>query len=166
MVDYQVVLDVLPAVSIMIGVAYYIMVLRNQEKARQAQLVINLHQYYRSLEFRKMCQDIREQTWSSFEDFWTKYGEETNSESWNKWESVSAFYNGIGVLLQNNLIDVKLVYELFYNVVARDWTIMGPVLIEWRTFIDKRHFKLEGPERFGGFDYLYGRLEQYRKTQT
>ncbi len=165
MVDVQSVLDILPAISITIGVAYYIMVLRNQEKARQAQLLMNLHQNYRSIEFRKMCHDIQEQSWEDFEDFWNKYGEDTNPESWNKWESVSAFYNGVGVLLRNDLIDVKLVYELLYNVVARDWRIMGSVLEGWRRYMDEKQ-QFEGiPERFGGFDYLFGRLEKYRKTQ-
>jgi hypothetical protein len=158
------VLDIIPALGIILALVYYTLTVRNQNKTRQAQLLMGLYENYRSPEFRRMCQQIGRWEWTDFEDFWEKYGEENNPDAWNIWESVAAFYNGVGVLLRNGLIDIKLVDDLLYNVVQRDWPRMGPIIVEWRKYLRARYGERERKhDNWGGFDYLHEELERYLK---
>lgn len=85
---------------------------------------MGLHETYRSKEFREDITELRSQEWTDFDDFWAKYGEETNPDAWTTWMSVAAFFNGVGVLLKRNLIDIILVEDLLSNVVFGSWSRM------------------------------------------
>ena len=69
MVTAENLLDILPLVSLVVVLAYYALTVRNQNKTRQAQLLMGLYENYRSLEFRKMCHEIGSWEWTDFEDF-------------------------------------------------------------------------------------------------
>ena len=109
MVLFDSIITVVPAVSLSIALIYYAMNLRNHNKTRQAALIMNLYETYRSPEFRLKQTTIQNQEYKDFNDFWTKYGSETNPENWAVWLSVAGFFNGVGVLLKKGLIDFALV---------------------------------------------------------
>jgi hypothetical protein len=96
---------------------------------------------------------IINQEWIDFEDFWAKYGNESNPDAWAQWWSVAAFFNGIGVLIKRNLLEISLVEELLSNVTDIMWHRMSQVIFEWRKTIPRQ--KLREYEVLHGFEYLY-----------
>jgi len=149
---------VLTGLGLTASIIYYASVLRNQNKTRQVQLLMDLYTKYQSTEYRQNTSDIQHQEWVDYEDWKQKYSLEANPESWAKWQSVAGFYNGIGVLLRRNMIDISLVNELLANVVYKDWEHMGDILIEWRKEMPPRK---RTNEPFDGFDYLHNELIKY-----
>lgn len=141
--------------------------LRAQEQAketRQAQLLMQLYETYRSPEFRILMEEILNQEWKDFEGFWDKYGSINNTVAWANWGSVAAFFNGVGVLLKKELIDIDLVEELLSNIAFVLWVRMEPILKGWRETVVRRRFGEQASskkyETFSGFDYLVNELKK------
>jgi hypothetical protein len=118
---------------------------------------MGLYETYRSKGFRQDVIEIRNQEWTDFDDFWEKYGEETNPDAWTSWLTVAAFFNGVGVLLKRNLIDIILVEDLLSNVVFGMWSRMEVPLHGYRKWQTRTLF---GLEILHGFEYLYKQLKQ------
>ena len=141
-ITYQMVLSTLQTAGLLVGIFYYIMVLRNQQKSqkhaedtRQAQLLMEIYDTYRSPEFRKRAQTIGNLEYTDFDDFWAKYGREANPDLWAEWFSNASFFNGIGVLVSRGLLDIDLVEELLGNITDRSWEMMGVIIYGWRKTI-------------------------------
>ena len=168
----QTVLTYLTLISVPIGVFYHIMTLRNtrrnqeltrrsQDQAletRQAQLFMGLYETYRNPEFRKLHARVHNQEWEDFDDFWEKYGSETNPEAFSEWLSVAAFFNGAGVLLQRELIDINLTGELLANILCRSWPGTVPILEGFRQYTVREGFAPPHTKLLGGFEYLYNEV--------
>jgi len=170
----------LTAVTVSIAAVYYTMTLRytrrNQEltlrsqeqakETRQAQLLMQIYETYRSSEFRLLAEEIINQEWTDYDDFWERYGPINNPGVWSKWGSVAAFFNGVGVLLKKELIDIDLVEELISNQAFVLWVRMEPILTGWRENIVSRRFGEEAAskkyEAYSGFDYL---IQELRKRE-
>jgi hypothetical protein len=116
MVTLDTVLNVIPVVTLVLVGAYYSLQIRNQNRARQAQLFMQLYETYRNPEFRKLQISLSRYEFTDFKDFWGKYGVDVNPDAWSSWLAVAAYYNGIGVLVKKNLISIDLVEELLSNV--------------------------------------------------
>ena len=97
------------------------------------------------------------------------------------WTTKAAFFNGIGILLKNNLIDIMLLDDLLTNSVYRHWNTMkmGAILVEWRRRMPLQRLEFgwtPDPKysdhvhdstiitTFDGFDYLYTKLMEYREA--
>jgi len=164
------VLQILQTVGILVGIVYYMTIMRNaqrtreltlkaQEQAketRQAQLLMELYETYRSPEFRKRTQTIGNLEYTDFDDFWEKYGVDANPDFWAEWFSVATFFNGIGVLVSRKLLDIDLVEELLSNITDRCWEMMGSIVLEWRKTIPTQ--KNRKYELLHGFEFLYNEM--------
>ena len=99
MVDYQILSIVLTGIGMIIALTYYALQIRNQNRTRQAQLLMNLYEVYRSPEFRARVNTVLLQEWTDPDDFWERYGlDNKNGEAWTNWQSVAGFFHGIGFL--------------------------------------------------------------------
>jgi len=108
--------------------------------------------------------EVISQEWEDFDDFWEKYGIDTNPEAWVKWLSVVSYFHGIGVLLKQGLIDIVLVEELLVNIIFISWLRMGPIVEGFRDNVAGQRFDgLTSSSRYdsySGFDYLYNELRK------
>jgi hypothetical protein len=178
MIELSSLRDIVAIVGVLIALGYYILTLRNQKRTRQAQLLMNLYEKYSSEDSREKSMEIQKWQWDTLDEFFDKYGNKL--EAWSMWESKAAFFHGIGVLLEADMIEIKLLDRLLTNTVNRHWNVlrMGQVLAEWRKRIDlergehdywtdseqgEEYFAEIRDTSFYGFDYLYDRLTQYRK---
>jgi hypothetical protein len=166
-------------ISLTVAAIYYTITIRNQNRTRQAQLLWSIYDNYRSIESRRQSMEITSWEWEDMDDFFDKYGQKNNPEAWTLWTTKAALFNGIGILLKRNLIDIKLLDDLLTNSVNRHWNTMGmgDVLVEWRKraralrveqgwisdpkYSDHVHGSTTSTI-FDGFDYLYSRLMEYR----
>ena len=154
----QVVRDFVAIFGVIAGLTYYVLTVRNQDKSRKAQLLMGLYEAYRSPEFRNQLSEILSQEWDDFDDFWEKYGIDTNPEAWVKWVSVVSYFHGIGVLLRQELIDIDLVEELLVNIILISWVRMGPIVKGFRENVARTRSSRYDP--YSGFEYLYSEIKR------
>jgi len=170
MIDLQTVLTYLTLISVPVGVFYHVMTLKNTRRnqeltrisqdhalvTRQAQLFMNLFESFRSLEFRKLWHEVMIYDWKDFDDWIERFNERTNPDAIASFTSVMAFFDGIGVLLREGLIDIKLVYELMAPTILVTWSRYEPIIIG-----DKEYFQT--PDFWGGFEYLYSKIIEIKE---
>jgi len=150
--------------SISLAAFYYISTLRNTQKAqqlqletRQAQLFTQLYSEYRSAENLRLFGKALQMTWDDYDDFERKYGLE-NWEERVPYTSMSLFYEEIGVLLEEELIDINLVIQLVGGTFRWFWEKFKPIVLEARV--------REGfPQYFDKMEYLYNEIEKLRGHQ-
>ncbi len=171
MIDLQTVLTYLTLVSVPVGVFYHIMTLNNTRKnqqqqleTRQAQLLMQLYDTYRTPEFTEQTTLIYNQEWTDFEDWRKKYGPEGDPKAFRDFRSMARYMNGIGVLLKKGLINIDLVEELLSNIVFMTWTKMGPIIYGMRENITEVELDGRGQSKkypsFSGFEYLHSELRK------
>jgi len=107
-----------------------------------------------------------DQEYTDFDDFWSKYGSEVKREAWSNWQSVGAYFHGIGILLQGGLIDIKLLDQLLVNLVLISWLQMGPIVMGFRERTSRSDARFGGRGssvrhlHLSGFEYLYNELRK------
>ena len=166
---------IVAATGVLIAAVFYILNLRishrnqeiavkNQELAlksqdqtletRQAQLFMQvLHRFYDPDFFEKYTQ-VLYWKWVDYDDFIYKYGWKNNPEAWYSEGSLAAYFEGIGLLMNLGLLDVKLVHGLLFRHVKLFWEKIRPVSLEMRK-------RLKLPHIDQWVEYLYGELMKY-----
>ena len=101
MVDltYQMVLSTLQTAGILVGISYYLVIMRNSQRnqqiqleTRQAQLFMQVYSQWTG-GIHKHWAEISGWEWDDYDDYLQKYGD---LESQNSLESVGGFFEGIG----------------------------------------------------------------------
>jgi hypothetical protein len=173
MVSLEVIAILLSGIGISASLFYYSNVLQNANKTRQAQLFMDLYRTYRDPVFRKQYMDILNMKSTDFNDWWEKYGQENNVEAWTTYQTVASYFNGIGVLLKQGLIDIEMIEELLAPTVFMAWMRMGHVAEGFRDLSASKSFRaladdIEGNGRpkkkdwlpWSGFKYLNDELRK------
>lgn len=172
MIDFNTILSFLQTLSIMVGIAYYIMNIqnnqRNQESAiknqeitletRQTQLFMTFYQQMFNKQFVKDMLLIKWE-WKDYEDFKAKYGQETNPEAYTALMAAENFVECIAILIHQGLLDIKLPNELIGAWIISLWDKFEPIIKEMRK-------EMNIPSMYNDHEQLYGELKQYRATTT
>lgn len=69
---------------------------------------------------------------------------------------IEVFYEGLGVLVRENLIDIKLVAEMHSGVILRWWAKFGPAVLKCREAWNLPRYYIET-------EYLAKRIVEYGK---
>jgi hypothetical protein len=145
-------------ISLTVAAFYYIMTLRNQEKARQAQLFMQLYNRFQSIEFHRQFNKLLEWEFNDFEDFLNKYGRENNPEAYALRGSVGGYFEGMGVLVKRGLIDVTLADDLISGAIMLFWDKFGPIYLEMRE-------RINYPQFAEWTEYLYNQIKPLVEEQ-
>ena len=97
--------------------------------------------------------------WTDADDFWTKYGAETNIKEYSRLASAGNYFKGIGVLLKRGLIDKMFIYDLLSSPLKLYWERLGPIILERRRLTDN-------PNLFAYVDYLYDEMNKIDVEQS
>jgi hypothetical protein len=146
MVDIQTFSIVIASASVVAGVIYYALQIRNQNRTRQTDLVMKLYSNFNSPEFQKTWEQILKREAKDLQDYQKKYG---NAES----VTVGMFFEGIGILLKRKLIDIELVDDMFTSPIKMTWEKMKNMTLESRKIYNR-------PETFEWFEYLYNEMKK------
>jgi hypothetical protein len=125
-------------------------------ETRQAQLFMQIFQRFNEPDFFDKYTTFLSWKWKDYDDFMSKYGQKANPEAWYSEGSVAAFFNGVGLLLYMNLVDIKLIYGLLFVHVKLFWKKIGPVSQEMRK-------RLNYPQIDQWVEYLYEEIIEYDK---
>jgi len=120
--------DIVTIVGVIAGLTYYILSVRNQNRTRQAQLFMQIYEKWYDPVFSKNSNELNALEWEDYDDWKSKYGPIVNVEAYSKWLSYTRFFQGVGVLLKNGLIDVSLVREMMPTTVLLYYNKYEPIL--------------------------------------
>lgn len=147
------------ALGVLAGVINSIFASRRAEKqrhteieTRRAQLFMGLYEKYRERDFRLLWNQLMFQwEWEDYDDWRQKYGSQANPKAWSINSSMMGFFEGIGVLLKYDLIDIDLVHDLVGNLAIRFWERNKPIVVGQR--------KQSGIKMWKDYEYLYNLLK-------
>ena len=95
----------------------------------------------------------RQMSWDNYDDFQSKYGLD-NIVARIPYTSMCMLFEEIGVLVEEGLIDMKLVVQLIRGLMSDFWEKFEPVILEYR----ERH---NYPQYFDKMEYLYNELKKH-----
>ncbi|MBN2335242.1 hypothetical protein JXL21_06745 [Candidatus Bathyarchaeota archaeon] len=165
MVDLSTILQLIQAAGIIVGVAYYIMNIennrRNQEltlkaqehalETRQAQLFMSIYQSIYTTEGLRSEYNMPKTTLKTYEELERLYQEE---DAYKAWSWYGTFYEGIGVLVKEDLVDIGHVALLISGGVINFWEKYRELYLDTRSKMNWPRFGVET-------EYLYDRVIEY-----
>ena len=145
-VDVQTVSIVIASASVVAGVIYYALQIRQQTKTRQTDLVIRLYTTFASKEMRQTWERVTTREYLDFNAYREKFGlSDVNEVGW--------FFEGVGVLLHRKLIDIAVVDDLFSSPIKISWEKMKPVAEGERKQFGR-------PQIWEWWEYLYNEMQK------
>jgi len=125
---YDIFFDIIPILALAAAIIYYVSISKSQNNTRKAQLFMQIYNRFQDKEFLRQNIEIMNMEWVDFDDFWEKYGLIVNPEATSLIFSVGTYFEGIGVMVKEKLIDVKLVDDLMTGLVVRYWEKLEPII--------------------------------------
>ena len=158
MLDIQTLSIVFAAVSVVVGVVYHSLEIRNQSKTRQTDLVMRIYSNWSDDKFMEAYTTVlRKLEFESYDDYVKKYGSPLSGTPTNRrWATIGMYFEGIGVLLRRKLIDIGLVDDLLSGPITNVWQKIRPIAEGVRK-------ELNQPSVMEWFEYLYNEMQKREK---
>jgi len=134
-----------------VGVVFTLLEIRHFNKTRKTEIIMKIYERFGSKEIVEAMNKVGASKFLSFDDYRTKYGLTDITE-------IAVLFDGIGVLLEQNLIDIEMVDELFGTTVYLLWDRIKPVIQAMRE-------GLHEPSFFVHFENLMIKLDAHRKKK-
>lgn len=130
-VSLQTILTYLTLISVPVGVFYHILTLRNQSRAREVQITLQITNNFNvfSEQWSKFMYTWQ---WTDFNDFWTKYGPEKNLDEWSSMMEFWVFIENLGVMVKRKSLGIDLVDDIFSATILDFWNKVEPIAIGLR----------------------------------
>jgi hypothetical protein len=151
MVDIQTVSIAIASAGVFAAAIYYIFQIRHQTKLRQTDVIMRLHSFYNSEMFQKAVTIVLSTDYKDYDDFVKEYGSSSASDVLISSRMVGGFFEGIGVLVNEKLLDITLVQKLF--TVDVFWEKAEPIVKGMRK-------QLSRPALYEWFEYLYNEVKK------
>jgi hypothetical protein len=151
MIDITSVSAVVTTASIIIGVIFTILEIRHFTTTRKTEIIMKIYERFGSKEIVEAMNKVGSAKFENLEDYMKKYGITDVTQ-------LAVLFEGIGVLLEQKLIDIDMVDRLFGPTVNVLWVRMEPVLYSMRKGLKEPFF-------FSHFEYLVNRITEYREKK-
>ena len=159
-ITFQTLFQFLQTLGILVGVFYYIMTIRTNQRnqrmqleTRQAQLFIQLYNRFRDdtkdLDIESSFLDLEIKSSEDFIRLWR-----TDEDFGRVLSTLGGFYEGIGVMVREGYIPVRLVALQWGGTTRRFWEKMEPYMSDVR---EAQAF----PRAWTETEYLYNELMKY-----
>ena len=153
MLDVTEVSAVVAAAGVLIGVVFYVLQMRHQEKMRKTDLAIRLYSTWESKEFSEATLKTWNLEFKGYDDFVKKYGPwYSETEVYAALRMVSSFFELLGILLSSDLVDVNMVANTFGIPIRTTWEKIKPLVEGGR--------KIYGPYLYYNFECLYNGMKK------
>ena len=151
------VLSTLQTVGLLVGIFYYITIMRNSQKARRYQTLQSF------LEEQSKTEDMLKFVWAmnlewdNYDDYLSKYGRKANPEAWARLWSYLIKFDDVGLMLRRGLIEIEDLYELSGRSIPSVWKKYRPIIEESR--------KRGDPTSMGWLEYLVEEMHKESKRR-
>ena len=151
MVTLETVLDVIPALSVLIALIYYTRTLRNTEQERRREQILLRHQMH-DLPYMESWVQLMGVDFNNHEEFVEKV--RNNTALFAKYVYVGTRYQNIGLLLKEKMVEPDLLFQVFSpRSIIRFWERFG-----WHEKILRE--RANDPEHYEAFEYLYNEAKK------
>ncbi len=151
MVDVQTISIAVASASVVVASLYYSFQIRHQTKLRQTDLILRLNAQYNSESFQKALRIVSDSEFQDFDDWMKKYRYSPQNDVVISCQLMSGFFEQLGVLLSEKLLDINLARKLFN--VDPHWEKYQPIVIGLRK-------KLGNPTLNEWFEYFYNEMKR------
>jgi hypothetical protein len=151
MIDIPTVSGIVATASIIIGVIFTILEIRHFNQTRKTEIIMKIYERFGTREMVEAMNRVGASKFVSFEDYSKKYGVTDITE-------IAVLFDGIGVLLEQNLIDIDMVDQLFGTTIYLLWNRMEPVIQAMRQGLNE-------PAFFAHFENLINKLNAFREKK-
>jgi len=141
---------IVAAAGVLVGVVYYILDMRHQNKVRRTDLLVRLCSVWQTKDWLE--------AWSVVDG--SRYGQTTldleklvADHRDVEVNEVVLFFDEIGVLLQMKLVDIELVDRLIHGHAIRTWEKTKHAVEAYRK-------ARNDPKLVAGFEYLYNEMKK------
>ena len=143
-----IVLQCVQTVGILVGIVYYITIMRNISKARQTEILFQRHKV--DLDYMRSWADVMFiQDWNTFEELNERYPWDTHFEERTRVLYILNTYNNLGLILREKVVDSKLVFDLYSpSTIITTWK-------KYEEFLKTIRRISDDPTEYNAFDYLY-----------
>jgi hypothetical protein len=152
MLDLSTIATLVAAVSVVVGVIFTILELRHMTRTRQTDIIMRIYDRFGSKEMVEAIYSVGQLRSETSTTFPPKSGLTGVIQ-------IAIVFEGLGVLLEQDLIDIKLVDRLFGPTLDALWEPIRPLIYGMRE-------SLKQPTFFSHFEYLHNRLNDYRKRRV
>jgi hypothetical protein len=171
-ITYQMVLSTLQTIALIVGIAYYLFIMRNsqrnQELARKAQehatetRQLDIYMRYQMMgvnpDFNRNMFEVLALEWQNFDDFARRYSHTENPEGAGKRFAAFDYWNGLGYILSRGVIDSETAFDMFGNTAIGAWMKFEPIIQGFRER-DGR------PETWKWFEYFADEMKKVRERR-
>jgi hypothetical protein len=151
MIDISTITAIVTTASIIVGIIFTLLEIRHFNKTRKTEIIMKIYERFGSKEIVEAMNRVGASKFESFEDYNKKYGVTDITE-------IAVLFDGIGVLLEQNLIDINMVDQLFGTTIYLLWNKMEPVIKAMRKGLNE-------PSFFAHFENLIKRLNVHKKIK-
>ena len=160
MVSVDSILDMVPALGVVIALVYYSLTIRVQTKSRQTQTFMQLHEVKYDQEGLETFFKLQNREWNDFDEYMEKYGPYTHPEETAMYESQVSYMEGLGILVQENMVDSDIVNKLAGRRILQTWQKFEQIIREVRLMEPG-----PGPDYCESFEFLANEIIKIRKKE-
>ena len=142
------------ALGVFIAAIFYVLNLRISQRnmrqtleTRKLQFVTSITSQLLSEEGQRRYGELLNMEWKDYDDFEKKYGSDYNLDNYAKRMNVWKFYNTLGMLLREKLIEPEVLYRINDINPCLMWSKFKDIIVEQR----KRY---GGEDAFSDFELL------------
>jgi hypothetical protein len=153
------VLDIIRTVGILVGIVYYLTIMRNNqrnqktaEETRKIQLLLD---HNRDIIGRNNWNSVMDMEWDDYNDFMSKYGWDSDPDLYEKRMGIWRRMHFSGLLIRDGLIDVSTFIDYIGDNSPLMWNKFKDIIEEQRVLFDSPNFLI-------GIEYGAKAVEQYR----
>ena len=154
---------VLTGIGIIVSILYYTSVLRNANKTqqmqletRQAQMFMQIYAQVNSIDFKQAVMKMQVYNFENIDDFLEVFNLDSKEgiENWQSIQTIVTYYEGVGVLVKEGLLDIKYVALLICGTTINLWEKFDRIADDIREYTGSRRWASE-------WQYLYNELIKY-----
>ena len=125
MLDITSISAIVTVFSVMVGVVFAIVELRNINKTRQMQLIMSIYSLFSTREYIDAWEKIRTREFKDYEGYVEKHG-------LADFMQVASLFEGLGFLLHRRFLDIDTVRELLNKSTKMTWEKVKPMIEDAR----------------------------------
>lgn len=152
-VDIPTISIAVASASVLVASIYYSFQMRHQTKLRRTDIILRLNTQFTSEGFQKALWRVSDSEFKDFDDWMKRYRFPSQDDVVVSCQIVSSFFEELGVLLSERLLDINLARKLFTGDVDRFWEKYEPVVIGMRK-------KSGRPTLYEWFEYYYNEMRK------
>jgi hypothetical protein len=154
MVNIQTISIAIASASVVAGVIYYVLQIRHQDKIRHLDLFMRIYSTWGSEDMLNAHRRFMVLKVENYDSFVKEHGSVTEiSQLYTDIDRIGWFFNLMGFLVKEKIVNIKLVDELLGYWVMKNWETIKPLVDGWRKQYDI-------PESYRWFEYLYHEMKK------